>query len=225
LDSSAALFALRHPHYREVVSETVIALRKIFAAIIQRTMSAHEPGDISRLLVAWNGGDEAALEELIPIVYPELRRIARIHLARRASNDTLESAGLVNEAYLKLVRSRGIQCDNRAHFFAVCAQMIRRILVDHARNRRYAKRGGHLVHIPLDDALLGTRARGVDILALDEALTSLAKVDARKVQVVEMRFFGGLSVDETSKVLGVSPETVMRDWNFARAWLVSRLKD
>jgi len=187
-------------------------------------MSAHEPGDISRLLAAWNGGNEGALEELIPIVYPELRRIARIHLARRASVDTLESAALVNEAYLKLVRSQGIECNDRAHFFAVCAQMIRRILVDHARNRRYAKRGGSLVHISIDEALLGTRARGLDILALDEVLTSLAKVSARKVQVVEMRFFGGLSVEETAKVLGVSPETVMRDWNFAKAWLMSRLK-
>ena len=188
-------------------------------------MAAHEPGEISRLLVAWNGGDEGALEELIPIVYPELRRIARIHLARRASNDTLESAALVNEAYLKLIQSKGIPFNNRSHFFAVCAQMIRRILVDHARNRRYAKRGGSLVHVSLDDVLLGTRARGVDILALDEALTALAKVGARKVRVVEMRFFGGLSVEETSKVLGVSPETVMRDWNFAKVWLVSRLKD
>jgi len=187
-------------------------------------MSAHDPGDISRLLVAWNGGNEAALEELIPIVYPELRRIARIHLARRASDDTLESAALVNEAYLKLVRSQGIECQNRAHFFAICAQMIRRILVDHARNRRYAKRGGSLVHVSINDALLGTRAQSVDILALDEAPTSLAKIDARKVQAVEMRFFGGLSVEETSKVLGISQETVMRDWNFARAWLVSRLK-
>jgi RNA polymerase sigma-70 factor, ECF subfamily len=188
-------------------------------------MSTQGPGDVSRLLVAWNGGDEAALQELIPLVYPELRRIARVHLARRASDDTLESAALVNEAYLKLVRSQGIECHNREHFFAVCAQMIRRILVDHARNRRYAKRGGSLVHISLDDALLGTRAQGVDILALDEALNSLSKVDARKVQVVEMRFFGGLSVDETSKVLKISPETVMRDWNFAKAWLVSRLQN
>ena len=177
---------LRHPHYREVAFETGMPLEKIFAAIIQPAMSAQEPGDISRLLVAWNGGDERALEELIPIVYPELRRIARIHLARRASDDTLESAALVNEAYLKLVRSQGVPCHNRAHFFAVCAQMIRRILVDHARNRRYAKRGGSLVHVPLDDALLGTRARGVDILALDEALTSLAKVGSRKLRVVEM---------------------------------------
>jgi RNA polymerase sigma factor (TIGR02999 family) len=187
-------------------------------------MSAHEPGDISRLLVAWNDGDERALEQLVPMVYPELRRIARIHLARRASDDSLESAALVNEAYLKLVRSHGIECNNRAHFFAVCAQMIRRILVDHARNRRYAKRGGSLLHVPLDDALVGTRARGVDILALDEALTALGEVGARKVQVVEMRFFGGLSVEETADVLGVSPETVMRDWNFAKAFLVSRLK-
>jgi RNA polymerase sigma factor (TIGR02999 family) len=187
-------------------------------------MSTQGPGDISRLLVAWNGGDEGALQELIPLVYPELRRIARVHLARRASDDTLESAALVNEAYLKLVRSQGIECHNREHFFAVCAQMIRRILVDHARNRRYAKRGGNMVHVSLDDALLGTRAHGVDILALDEVLNSLAKVDARKVQVVEMRFFGGLSVEETSKVLKISPETVMRDWNFAKAWLVSRLQ-
>src|SRR5215467_1895430 len=188
-------------------------------------MSTREPGDISRLLVAWNGGDEAALQELIPLVYPELRRIARVHLARRASDDTLESAALVNEAYLKLVRSQGIECRNRAHFFAVCAQMIRRILVDHARNRRYHKRGGSFVHVSLDDALLGTRARGVDILALDEALNALAKVEARKVRVVELRFFGGLSVEETSKVLNISPETVMRDWNFAKAWLVSRLQN
>ena len=187
-------------------------------------MSTQGQGDISRLLVAWNGGDEAALQALIPLVYPELRRIARIHLARRASDDTLESAALVNEAYLKLVRSKGIECHNREHFFAVCAQMIRRILVDHARNRRYAKRGGSLVHVSLSDALLGTRARGVDILALDEALNSLAKVEARKVRVVEMRFFGGLSVEETSKVLKISPETVIRDWNFAKAWLVSRLQ-
>jgi RNA polymerase sigma-70 factor (ECF subfamily) len=196
----------------------------MFAAIIQPVMSAREGGDISRLLVAWNGGDERALEALIPIVYPELRRIARVHLARRGSNDTLESAALVNEAYLKLVRSQGIECHNREHFFAVCAQMIRRILVDHARNRRYLKRGGSLVHVSVDDALLGTRARGLDIVALDEALTSLASVSPRKVRVVEMRFFGGLSVEETSKVLGVSPETVMRDWNFAKAWLVSRLQ-
>jgi len=187
-------------------------------------MSAHDPGDISRLLAAWNGGNEGALEELIPIVYPELRRIARIHLARRASDDTLESAALVNEAYLKLVRSQGIECHDRAHFFAVCAQMIRRILVDHARNPRYAKRGGSLVHVSIDDALLGTRARGVDILALDEVLTALAKVSARKVQVVEMRFFGGLSVEETAKVLGI-PEATVRSRLFrAKAWLVSRLK-
>jgi RNA polymerase sigma factor (TIGR02999 family) len=187
-------------------------------------MPAQEPGEISRLLVAWNDGDERALEELIPIVYPELRRIARRHLARRASDDTLESAAVVNEAYLKLVRSGGVPCSNREHFFAVCAQMIRRILVDHARHRRYAKRGGSLVHLSLSDALLGTRALGVDILALDEALLALAEVGARKVQVVELRFFGGLSVEETAKVLGVSPETVMRDWNFAKAWLVSRLR-
>src|SRR5262249_5670577 len=124
------LFVLRHPHYREVVAETVIAVRKNLRCYNPTVMSAHERGDISRLLVAWNDGDEGALEELIPIVYPELRRIARLHLARRASDDTLESAALVNEAYLKLVHSKGIPFNNRSHFFAVCAQMIRRILVD-----------------------------------------------------------------------------------------------
>src|SRR5262249_36924224 len=145
-----ARFVLRHSHYREVLTETVIAREKNFVAIIQPAMSAHDLGDISRLLVAWSGGGEAALEKLIPILYPELRRIARLHLARRgASDDTLESAALVNEAYLKLVRSQGIECHDRAHFFAVCAQMIRRILVDHVRNRRYAKRGGSLVQVSL----------------------------------------------------------------------------
>ena len=188
-------------------------------------MPAEGSRDISALLAAWGEGDAQALGKLIPIVYPELRRIARRHLDHRPPGHTLESAALANEAYLKLVRAGGIRCENRVHFLALCSQIIRRILVDHARNRRYAKRGGSLVHIPLDDELLGKRAHGVDILALDEALNSLARVEARKVQVVEMRFFGGLSVEETSKVLKISPETVMRDWNFAKAWLVSRLQN
>jgi RNA polymerase sigma factor (TIGR02999 family) len=180
--------------------------------------------DISRLLLAWNEGDDDALTDLIPLVYPELRRIARRHLNRRPPGHTLESAALANEAYLKLIRARGIQCANRSHFYAVCAQMIRRILVDHARHQRYAKRGGTAERVPLDEALLGIKGRGVEILELDEALTALSKIGPRKVQVVEMRFFGGLSVEETSAVLGISPETVMRDWRFAKSWLVSRLK-
>lgn len=187
----------------------------------QPGMTPESSQEISGLLAAWSEGDEEALSRLIPVVYPELRRIARLHLARR--DHTLESAALVNEAYLKLIRARGIQCDSRIHFFALCAQVIRRILVDHARQRRSAKRGGDEVRVPLEEALLGTRARGVEVLALDEALASLAKLDARKGRVVELRFFGGLSVEETAEVLRISPETVLRDWKMAKAWLFREL--
>jgi RNA polymerase sigma factor (TIGR02999 family) len=187
-------------------------------------MPAPKPDEISRLLVAWNGGDEAALRELVPVVYPELRRIARQYLARRRPGHTLESAALANELYLKLIRSRGIECANRGHFFAICAQMIRRILVDHARSMHYDKRGGKLPHVSLDEALLGLSGRGIEIVELDEALKVLGKLDPRKVRVVELRFFGGLSVDETSEVLEISPETVMRDWRFAKTWLAAHLR-
>ena len=173
--------------------------------------------DITELLAAWSEGNEEALSRLIPVVYPELRRIARVHLARR--DHTPGSAALVNEAYLKLIRARGIQCENRLHFFALCAQIIRRLLVDHVRRSRYAKRGGDQVRVPLEETLLGTRARGVEVLALDDALASLAKRDPRKARVVELRFFGGLSVEETAELLRISPETVLRDWRMAKAWL------
>lgn len=181
-------------------------------------MRPEDSRDITGLLAAWNEGNEEALNRLIPVVYPELRRIARAHLARR--DNTLESAALVNEAYLKLIRARGIHCENRLHFFALCAQIIRRILVDYARRRHYAKRGGDEVRVPMEETLLGTRARGIDVLALDDALVSLAKVDPRKGRVVELRFFGGLSVEETAEVLRVSRQTVMRDWNMAKVWLL-----
>ena len=180
-------------------------------------MTPADSHDITALLAAWSEGNEEALSRLIPVVYPELRRIARVHLARR--DHTLGSAALVNEAYLKLIRARGIQCENRLHFFALCAQIIRRLLVDHARRFRYAKRGGDQVRVPLEETLLGTRARGVEVLALDDALASLAKRDPRKARVVELRFFGGLSVEETAELLRISPETVLRDWRMAKAWL------
>src|SRR5438874_6101227 len=151
-------------------------------------MTVPSSADITSLLAAWSNGDEEALNELTCVVYPELRRIARQHLGRRAPDHTLQSAALANEAYLKLIRAQGLQCENRAHFFAVCAQVIRRILVDHARKRRYLKRGGDAVRVPLDEALLGTRARGIEVLALDEALESLFKIDARKGRVVELRY-------------------------------------
>ena len=173
------------------------------------------------MLVAWSHGDEAALKSLIALIYPELRRIARRHLGRR--EQTLESAAVANEAYLKLIRARGIQCENRTHFFALCAQVIRRILVDHARQGGAGKRGGEAVRIPLDEVLLGTRARGVEVIALDEALSSLSKVDPRKSRVVELRYFGGLSVEETAEILQISTETVLRDWRMARTWLFREL--
>ena len=178
--------------------------------------------DVSELLVAWSKGDEEALKNLVSVLYPELRRIARRQLARR-SDDSLESAALANEAYLKLLRAGGIVCENRVHFLALCAQMIRRILVDHARTRRYAKRGGNAPKVSLDETLLGMRARGVEVLALNEALASLSKIDARKGRVVELRYFGGLSVEETAEVLKTSAQTILRDWKMAKTWLLREL--
>ena len=175
------------------------------------------------MLAAWNDGDEDALDRLIDVVYPELRRLAHRHLQRRRAEESVESAALANEAYLKLVRAGGIRCENRAHFLALCSQIMRRILVDHARTRRFAKRGGGALHLALDEALLVARARGIEVLALDEALTALARIDRRKVRVVELRYFGGLTVEETAQVLGVSVDTVKRDWRMARAWLLAEL--
>ena len=183
-------------------------------------MTVGGPRDISGLIAAWGSGDEEALGCLMPFVYPELRRIARQH---RAAGHTLESAALANEAYLKLLRAGGIRCENRVHFLALCSQIIRRILVDHVRSRGYAKRGGNAMRVPLDEALLGAQARGIEMLALDEALESLSKIDARKGRVVELRYFGGLSVEETAEVLGISPETAKRDWKMAKAWLFGAL--
>lgn len=157
------------------------------------------------------------------MVYEDLRRIARRQLSRRPSGHILQSGTLAHEAYLKLVQARGIRCQNRAHFFALCSQMIRRIVVDHARKSRYAKRGGGDVQVALDENLLGTRTRGVEVEALDEALTSLAQIDARKSRVVELRFFGGLTVGETAEVLEISEETVLRDWKVAKIWLFRAL--
>jgi RNA polymerase sigma-70 factor (ECF subfamily) len=145
------------------------------------------------LIAAWGNGDEQALSQLMSYVYPELRRIARQQLAKRRQDQTLESAALVNETYLKLVRAGAIPCENRVHFLALCSQMIRRILVDHARGRGYAKHGGNALRVPLDEVFLGTQARGIEVLALDQALSLLSTIDARKGRVVELRYFGGLS--------------------------------
>ena len=184
----------------------------------------HEvPRDLSGLIAAWGDGNQQALASLMSAVYPDLRRIARQHLGRRQPGNTLESAALANEAYLKLVRAGGIRCENRVHFLALCSQIIRRILVDHARNHGYAKRGGDTVCVRLDDVLLAARARGVEVLALNEALEKLSNIDGRKARVVELRYFGGLSVEETADFLEISPETVKRDWKMAKAWLFAVL--
>jgi RNA polymerase sigma factor (TIGR02999 family) len=174
------------------------------------------------MLAAWSQGDEKALAEIMPVVYRDLRTIARRHLGRSPAA-SVESGTLAHEAYLKLVNARGIQCNNRAHFFALCSQMIRRILVDHARKHLSAKRGEGL-QVSLDEALLGSRGRGVDVEALDDALDALAQMDPRKAKVVELRFFGGLSVEETAGVLAISEETVTRDWRTAKTWLFREMK-
>jgi RNA polymerase sigma factor (TIGR02999 family) len=177
------------------------------------------PGDdVSALLRAWTEGDRSALDRLTPIVYEELRRLARYYLRGERPGHTLQTTALVNEAYLRLVDYKRMQWQDRAHFFAVSAQVMRRILVDHAR-RHNLKRGGGVQHVSLDEALLVGGARSADLVALDEALLALARLDARKTQVVELRFFGGLSVEEIAEVLKISPVTVMRDWSTARAWL------
>jgi RNA polymerase sigma factor (TIGR02999 family) len=186
-------------------------------------MTAKDHGDITGMLADWHDGSAEALDGLIALVYPELRRIARKHLARRQPGESLESAALANEAYLKLLQSGGIRCENRTHFLALCSQMIRRILIDHARSRGFAKRGGDAQRVPLDQVLLSAQARGIEVLALDKALQTLARIDARKSRVVELRYFGGLSIEETAQALGVSLDTAKRDWRLARAWLLTEL--
>ena len=179
-------------------------------------------GDISMLLRCWSDGDQGALEKLTPIVLDELHRLARRYMKRERPGHSLQSAALVNEAYLRLVDYKRMQWQNRAHFFAVSSQLMRRILVEHAR-RHNLKRGGGVLHVTLEEAAVVGGDRAADMVALDDALNTLARLDARKVQVVEMRFFGGLSVEETAEVLNVSPVTVMRDWSTAKAWLYREL--
>ncbi|MGI8897582.1 MAG: sigma-70 family RNA polymerase sigma factor [Pyrinomonadaceae bacterium] len=179
--------------------------------------------EITGLLVSWGGGDESALDRLMPLVYDELRRLAHRYMSRERPGHTLQTTALVNEAYLRLVNSREVQWQNRAHFFAVSALLMRRILVDFARDKQYLKRGGGALRVSLDEAASFTECREADFVALDEALTALAEVDRRKGQVVEMRFFGGLSIEEVAEVLKVSKETVMRDWRLAKVWLLREL--
>jgi RNA polymerase sigma factor (TIGR02999 family) len=178
---------------------------------------------VTGLLLAWRGGDEAALEQLVPLVHEELHRIARGCMRGERAGHSLQATALVNEAYLRLIGAQQVDWQNRVHFLAVSARLMRRILVDFARSKRYQKRGGGAQAVSLDEALVVVEP-GKDLVALDDALEALAKMDERKARVVEMRFFGGLTVEETASALGVSPDTVMRDWRIAKAWLLRELR-
>ena len=186
-------------------------------------MQTQTPQDITRLLIAWGDGNQSALEELAPLVESELHRLAHHYMGGERPDHILQTSALVNEAYIRLIDWKNVRWQNRAHFFAVSAQLMRRILVDFARGRQNLKRGGDVLRVSLTAAAAFPSERGADLVALDEALKTLAEVDLRKSQVVEMRFFGGLSVKEVAEVLNVSEETVMRDWRLAKVWLLREL--
>jgi RNA polymerase sigma-70 factor, ECF subfamily len=179
--------------------------------------------EVTQLLGAWSGGDERALEKLIPLVQPELHRLAHHYMNRERAGHTLQTTALLNEAYLQLTDKSQPPWQNRTHFMAVAARLMRRIMVDHARTRRALKRGGGAIRVTLDEAALVTEERAEELLALDEALEKLAEFDRRRSDIVEMRYFGGLTVEEIADVLKVHPNTVMRDWKAAKAWLYAEL--
>ena len=180
---------------------------------------------VTELLRAWSAGHEAALDQLIPLVESELRRLARIYMARERLGHTLQTTALVNEAFVRLIDARQVRWQDRAHFLGISARLMRRVLVDHARARGMQKRGGGAYAVPLEDDMAVSPAQNVDLLALDRALEALASVDERKCRVIEMRFFGGLTVEETAEALRVSPDTVKRDWRLAKLWLVRELEN
>ena len=182
-------------------------------------MKTQTQADVTRLLINWTNGDKKSLEALMPLVYGELHRLAKRYLRRERSDHTLQSTALVHEAYLRMVDQKGMQWQNRAHFFAVAAQMIRRILVDHARTHNAEKRGGGALKLELDEAIGVPQRRDLNLVALDDAMNTLAEMDPQQGRIVELRFFGGLSIEETAEVLGISPATVKRDWAVAKAWL------
>jgi RNA polymerase sigma factor (TIGR02999 family) len=180
--------------------------------------------DVTQLLHAWSSGDSGALDALTPLVYDELHRRAHWHMARERAGNTLQATALVNEIYVRMVDLRGVTWRDRAHFFAISSRLIRRVLIDAARAKGALKRGGASPHVVLDEEILVSGQRGAELVALDDALNALAAVDARKSQVVELKFFGGLGIDEAAEVLNVSPETIKRDWRLAKAWLRRELK-
>lgn len=187
-------------------------------------MNKPPPNEITERLIAWGAGDRAALDQLIPVVYQELRRMAGNYLRQENPGHTLQPTALVHEAWLRLIDQARVDWRNRAQFFGVAAQMMRRILVDHAKAKHREKRGGDAVKLSLDDAINLSRERAADLLALDDALDELTRVDERKSRVVELRYFGGFTVEEIAQILEVSPETVMRDWKLAKAWLYQQIR-
>lgn len=186
-------------------------------------MTKRSPDEITALLLAWSQGQSSALDQLIPLVHDELHRIARRYMRRERPGQTMQTTALVNEAYLRLIDASRVHWQNRAHFFAIAAQLMRRILVDFARRRHNLKGGGAAREVSFDEALVVSREAGAEMIAVDDALNTLASLDARQSQVVELRFFGGLSIDETAEVLKVSEGTVRRDWSLAKAWLYREL--
>ena len=188
-------------------------------------MTSDARHELTQLLIAWSNGNRSALGKLMPLVDRELHRLAHHYMRRENVGHTLQTTALVNEAFLKLIDQKHVHWKNRAHFFALSAQLMRRILVDHARSRQYAKRGGDAQRITFDEALVVSGEKGSDLVALDEALTKLTAIDPRKGKVVELRFFGGLSVEETAEALKISTVTVMREWSMAKAWLYNSLNN
>jgi RNA polymerase sigma factor (TIGR02999 family) len=186
-------------------------------------MATPPPQEVTQLLIAWSNGDRGALEKLMPLVYDELRRLARRYMNREPAGHTLQTTALVNEAYLRLIEQKEVKWQNRAHFFAISAQLMRRILVSMARARQADKRGGEARQVSLDEAMVFSEERAAELVALDDAMNELAALDPRRSRVVELRYFGGLSVGETAEVLKVSPDTVMREWKRAKAWLYAEL--
>jgi RNA polymerase sigma factor (TIGR02999 family) len=215
--------------FRELLTSAGISFGNAGDAIINRDlgkgiMAAElDPNEISNLLRAWSDGDKSAIQGLAPVVYEELRRVAHRYMERERPGHTLQTTALVNEAYLRLVDYKRMHWQDRAHFFAVAAQAMRRILVDHARSRN-VKRGAGVPHISLDYAVVVNGDQSAELVALDDAMNALARLDPRKVQIIEMRFFGGLTVEEAAEVLKVSPATVRRDWSIAKLWLYRELR-
>jgi len=204
-----------------MVSEKPLYDLCFFAAKIFWGYAAFMPaeGNITELLVGYGRGDKEALDKLMPLVYDELRRQAARYLRREQAGHTLQTTALIHEAYVRLVDQRNVQWQNRAHFFGIAAQMMRRILVDHARTKKRVKRGGSDVRVSIADANVAVKGQDLDVVALDEALDRLARIDEQQSRVVELRFFSGLTVEETGEVMGISPATVKRDWSMAKAWL------